>query len=155
MSRYIEEYGLVICPDFQRGHVWTEDQQIAYVEYILKNPSSGRTLYLNHPGWMKNWKGEFVLVDGLQRFTASRRFMNNEIPAYGFFCRDFRWYEGDETGERLPSELSFNVCIATLKSRADVLQWYLDFNSAGTQHSAEELARVRGLLRTAITEDWK
>jgi uncharacterized protein with ParB-like and HNH nuclease domain len=34
LSRY-EEYGLIYNPDFQRGYVWNEQQQIKYVEYIL------------------------------------------------------------------------------------------------------------------------
>lgn len=27
--------GLVLNPDFQRGHVWTEEQQIKFVEYLF------------------------------------------------------------------------------------------------------------------------
>ena len=29
-----EEMGLELNPDFQRGHVWTEQQQIAFLEYL-------------------------------------------------------------------------------------------------------------------------
>ena len=28
--------GLQFNPDFQRGHVWTEGQQIAFMEFLLK-----------------------------------------------------------------------------------------------------------------------
>ena len=27
-----------------------------------------------------------------------------------------------------------------------MLQWYIDMNSAGTQHSTEEIERVKGML---------
>jgi hypothetical protein len=33
LADYSEPYGLDLDPDFQRGHVWTEEQQIRYVEF--------------------------------------------------------------------------------------------------------------------------
>lgn len=40
LVKYIEEevetMGLQLNPDFQRGHVWTEEQQIAWLEYHLR-----------------------------------------------------------------------------------------------------------------------
>lgn len=138
LDRYINKYGLQLNPDFQRGHVWTEEQQIAYVEFILKCGESGRNIFLNHPGWMADWEGDFVLVDGLQRITAARRFINNEIRAYGRLA--------SELG-RMPSlDYGFSIHIAKLQTRAEVLKWYLDFNAGGTPHSKDEIDRVRALL---------
>ena len=44
-----KEEGLQLNPDFQRGHVWTEPQQIAYVEFLLRGGKSGRDFYFNYP----------------------------------------------------------------------------------------------------------
>jgi len=137
LDRFIK-MGLQLDPDFQRGHVWTEQQQVSYVEFALKIPQSGREIYLNHPGWMMSYKGDFVLVDGKQRLNAARRFINNEIPAFGTLCKDF---EG-----RMPLDITFSINIAKLKTRADVLKWYLDFNAGGTPHTKQEIDRVRSLL---------
>ncbi len=133
------ESPLDLNPDFQRGHVWTVDQQVAYVEFILRGGNSGRDVYFNHPGWMTNFKGEFVIVDGLQRLTAARKFMNNEIPAFGCLYKDFE-------GAFPWSSVGFTFHINDLKTRAEVLQWYLDFNSGGTPHTKEEISRVKNLL---------
>ena len=38
------------------------------------------------------------------------------------------------------------VHINNLKTRKDVLQWYLGLNTGGTPHSREELTRVAKLL---------
>ena len=74
-----EECGLEMNPDFQRGHVWTEQQQIAYIEFLLRGGKSGRVLYFNCPCWSLGDRDEdFVCVDGLQRSTAIIRFINNE-----------------------------------------------------------------------------
>jgi uncharacterized protein with ParB-like and HNH nuclease domain len=131
----IEELSLQLNPDFQRGHVWTRDQQIAYVEFVISGGGSGRELFFNHPGWGRDFKGDFVLVDGLQRITTVLAFMNNEIPAFGILCSDF---DG-----KVPHEFSFTVHVASLKTKNEVLDWYLLMNAGGTPHSKEEIERVR------------
>lgn len=130
---------LNIDPDFQRLHVWTEDQQIAWIEFFLRGGKSGLDIYFNHPGWRSNYKGEFVLVDGKQRIKAAMRFINNEIPAFGSYYREFT----DRIGFT-DTTLVFHV--NNLKTRAEVLQWYLEFNTGGTPHSAEEIAKAQRLL---------
>lgn len=137
---YIEEDGLQICPDFQRGHVWNEKQQIAYVEFIIKGGTTGRVFYLNHPNWMGNFKGDFVLVDGLQRYTALTKFLNNQLPVFGdnFFK--------DITPSFFVNDVYFKININNLKTRKEVLSWYVEMNSGGVVHTEEEINRVIDLM---------
>lgn len=128
---------LDICPDFQRGHVWSGDQQIAWMEYFMRGGESGLDIYFNHPNWMGSFEGDFVLVDGLQRLTAVRQFMSDDLRVFGALASEY---------DILPISCSLRFNVAILKTRADVLQWYLDFNSGGTPHSGAELDRVQGLL---------
>jgi hypothetical protein len=125
-------------PDYQRGHVWTEKQQVKYIEHILRGGKSGRDIYLNCPGWMRDFEGPFEVVDGKQRIQAVRRFLNNEIKVFGHYYREF---EG-----KLPYWVSFVVHINDLKTREEVLTWYLEMNEGGTIHTEEELETVRSLL---------
>lgn len=134
---------LDLNPDFQRAHVWTPDQQTAYVEYILRGGTSGHELYFNCTGWQSNFCGPYVIVDGKQRLEAVRRFMRGEIPAFGTMISDY-----SDKPDLLTARFSWNV--AALETRAAVLKWYLDFNAAGTQHTPEELARVRSMLEDAV-----
>jgi hypothetical protein len=127
-----------MCPDFQRGHVWTADQQVAYVEFFLRGGKSAREIYWNHPGWMGAFKGDMVLVDGLQRITALLAFLNDEIPAFGTFRKDF-------TGH-VPLTCTLRMCVCNLKTRAEVLAWYIELNEGGVVHTAEEIARVKAML---------
>lgn len=140
INDFVEE-GLQMNPDFQRGHVWTEQQQIAYVEYFLRGGRSGLDIYFNHPNWQSGGEakeGEFVCVDGLQRITACLRFMRNEIPIFGKYLNEFE----DEVTQRA----SFRFNINELQTREEVLTWYLEMNFAGTPHTKEELDRVTDLL---------
>lgn len=125
-------------PDFQRAHVWTEDQQVAYVEWIMRGGESGREITFNYPGWPRSLKGGGVIVDGKQRLHAVRRFLRGEIAPFGFPFSEW-------TG-RMRFHLSFSIRIASLETRAEVLKWYLDFNAGGTPHTYEEIEKVRRLL---------
>lgn len=138
LRRYVR-LGLNMDPDFQRAHVWTEQQQIAFVEYILRGGRSGLDVYFNHPGWMTTYKGEFVLVDGKQRLEALRCFLSNKIKVFGYYRNEFK----DEMG-LMNHSIRFNV--NDLKTRKEVLTWYLEMNSGGTPHTNEELEKVRLML---------
>lgn len=128
-------------PDFQRGHVWTEDKQTAYVEFCLRGGKSSRDIQFNCPGWMNDHRGPLVLVDGKQRLEAVRKFMRNELRVFnGNLLSEI---EGISHGVRR-SDFVFKV--NSLPTRAQVLTWYLELNSGGVVHTEDELARVRQLL---------
>lgn len=133
-----EQGSLDISPDFQRAHVWSEAQQIAWLEFFMRGGRTGRIFYFNHPGWMGLWKGDFVIVDGKQRLEAVRRFTENEIQVFGSYRSEFT--------DRLRIHQSLKLHVNDLKTRAEVLQWYIEFNSGGTPHTDAEIARVRKLL---------
>lgn len=134
-----EAQGLDLNPDFQRGHVWTKEQQSAYVEYVLRGGQSGKELYFNCANFGHGKEDLYVIVDGKQRLQAVRQFMRDEVPAFGYLRSE---YSGNMRGHTL--RLSWNV--AALETRAEILKWYLDFNSGGSIHTQEELCRVRQLL---------
>lgn len=157
LSKAIDDYvtalGLITDPDFQRGHVWTKEQQSAFVEYFLRGGKSGTTIYLNHPNW-RTFKtkvdgyNDFTLVDGLQRITAVKAFLAGEIPAFGVYIKDFEddWIMDDYVHHK------FTVCINDLQSKEEVLKWYIDMNKGGTPHTREEIAKVEELLREEIEQ---
>lgn len=131
---------LELCPDFQRGHVWNEKQQIAYIEYCLRSGTSGKIIYFNCSSWMNKFDTPLQLVDGLQRVTAVKRFLNNEIKVFGVYYKDFEDSMPYFNGE-------FIVNINNLQTRAEVLQWYIELNEGGVLHTKEEINKVKKLLK--------
>lgn len=129
-------------PDFQRAHVWTSDQKVRYVEFILRGGLTGKDILTNHPSWqsMSNVDGPYVLVDGKQRLSAVLGFLRGEVLAFGHRFEDFE----DRTSMR--HKLGFKWHVNDLQTRAEVLQWYLDLNTGGTVHASDEIERVRALL---------
>ena len=139
-------WGLVLIPDFQRGHVWTEEQQVAFVEFWLMGGKSGNIVYFNAPNYPNTYAdGSYVCVDGLQRITALRRFYYNEIKAFGHYYKEFE-------GRLSIMKCSMEIRVNNLKTREQVLQWYLEMNTGGTPHSKEEIDRVKELLRQSKEE---
>lgn len=137
------KHRLELNPDFQRGHVWSEKQQIAYIEYFLRGGKSARVVYLNCPWWASGDQEDYdmpmVCVDGLQRITALRKFANNEIKAFDCFYKDY-----EDTPRSTYCNIKINV--NDLKTKEDVLTWYLEMNTGGVVHSEEEINRVKKML---------
>jgi hypothetical protein len=143
VDQQVRVEGLVIEPDFQRGHVWTTEQRIRYVEYVLRGGEGGKELCFNRPNWNgrgTSADGPYEILDGLQRLTSAMMFMRDELPAFG---RRLSEYE-DRTALRY--YLGFKWRVFELPTRADVLRYYLDMNAGGTPHAESEIARVRALL---------
>ncbi len=140
INEYRTEYGMEMNPDFQRGHVWTREQEVKYVEFVLRGGHTALDFYFNHPHWMGSFEGTMVCVDGLQRITAILRFLNDEFPVFdGVFASEIE-------GLMRTMRYHFRIHVNSLENRDDVLRWYIEFNSGGTPHSREEIERVRGLI---------
>lgn len=135
---------ITLEPDYQRGHVWTESQQSAFVEYGLMGGESSMVITTNCPGWMQDFRGPYELVDGLQRITAVRRFLAGEIKAFGHLFTEY----GDEICWSGPS---FRWRVLSLPTRKEVLKLYLLLNDGGVVHSPQEIERVRALLASETT----
>lgn len=136
----IPGFRLDLDPPFQRAHVWTEAQQIAFVEFCLRGGRSGMDLYFNCPSWMKQFNTPLVLVDGKQRLEAVRRFLADDLIVFGSRLSDFTDRLRTVTGA------GFVISINDLQTDAEVLKWYLEMNSGGTPHTEAELDKVRSML---------
>lgn len=150
---WINDYGpMDLTPDFQRGHVWTDEQRIHYLENALRGivSAGGFIIQLNSPNWENHaYKGElprgFQCIDGLQRLTTVIEFMKGNIKPFGLTPQDLELSEFN-----VKSRFRFLFQIYDFANRADLLQHYLDLNAGGTPHSKEEIERVRALRDAAL-----
>lgn len=145
--------GFELNPDFQRGHVWTKDQQKHYIENIMRGvvPFGGTVIKLNCPNYeTDDFKGDlplgFQCIDGLQRVTAFKEYMAGNIKPFGLSLEDFE----DSSYQSRSHIFTFLFEIYSFKTRAELLRFYLDLNTGGTDHTEEEINRVKQLLQKAI-----
>ncbi|MCP4354797.1 MAG: DUF262 domain-containing protein [Proteobacteria bacterium] len=132
-----------IIPEWQRGHVWTEQQQIEYIEYCFTNPLQGGSAteiiiaeqYYNSDT-PEDFHVKIYLVDGLQRTTAVRRFLKGEIKAFGRFHHEYE----------MRGCVDFRVHMLKVNSEEEAMKLYLSLNGTGTPHTKDELDNVRDML---------
>ena len=123
---------LILQPDFQRGYVWNEFQQISYVEYVLKGGKAARNILFNCPSWQRKMNDPVECFDGQQRLGAALAFLDNKIQAFGTFYKDF---EGN-----LPLDVDFIFEVFCIKDRKELIQTYLDFSKGGSVHTEKDLS---------------
>ncbi|WP_368880403.1 DUF262 domain-containing protein [Proteus mirabilis] len=133
-------------PDYQRGHVWTLDQKIHYIENMLRFKFQPE-IRLNFPHYKdthskcKNGlkKNVVTCIDGLQRYTAITEFANekfkvfdNQVGVKDLDCTAFSF-------KRLHCILK----IYEFTDKKELLQFYIDLNAGGTFHTPDEINRVK------------
>lgn len=127
-------------PDFQRGYVWTQNQKEKYIEYILRGGIHANIILFNHPGWMGDFQGDFVLVDGKQRLDSVIGFMNNKVKAFGYYFNEFE--------DQMPTmQYCLQIGVNNLQTRLEVLEWYLELNTGGTVHTEKDINKVIELIK--------
>lgn len=155
LENYNTDYGLTLNPDFQRGHVWSQEQQIAFIESWVRGAvgEQARTITFNCPDFAGREKAAdsdlegMVCVDGLQRLTAVldfiagkfRVFTNPDVEALkeGLDYDYFTYTAYSMTTKHLRFQIYY------MQKKSDLLDYYLSFNGGGTAHSTEELTRIR------------
>lgn len=140
---------LQLNPDFQRGHVWDEARQVAYIENLFRGVAP-TVLRFNCASWGGRDQagdinpGDIVCVDGLQRLTAVRRFMKGEFKIFG--NEDSETLRGTQFDPNRMSSFRLSIQMFDISWRQQLLQFYLDINRGGVVHTEEELARVEEMM---------
>ena len=134
------ESPLILDPEWQRGRVWTEDQQISFMEYFLKGGTTGRDIYFNCSSWMAGFDTPVYCLDGLQRLTAAEEFLDDKIKVFGHYFSEY------EDRPRIVSNARFVFNMLCLKNKKELLKVYIDFNSGGTPHKPKEIERIQKMM---------
>ena len=150
------EVGFDLLPDYQRGRVWTREQQVAYIEHVALGGETARDVTAVHVGqsvhdYVTCSDGTITLpgysmLDGVQRVTAILSFVRDEFPVLTRIRPDGYLWSQFSRPLRRGTNLGVRWRVVTVPTVADVLRLYLRFNAAGTPHTPEELDRVRAML---------
>lgn len=161
IERFIEgqrkDIGVDLDPDFQRGHVWTDENRTRFVEHLLRGGQHGRTIVWNSPSYShrrvrtdSDLPSTLVLVDGKQRLSAITRFLADELPVFGGnLLSDFDPTSRNDITISTSPHLRLTMHVHGLQYRRELLDFYLQLNEGAIAHSREELDRVRALRDAA------
>lgn len=154
LAKLGSDYGcLELNPDFQRGHVWTPEQQVHFIENCLRGvvASNGFLIQFNCPEWSDpnpdtDLPSGLQCVDGLQRYTAVTEFVKGNVKPFGYTAEEL---QGTQFAVY---RFHMKVAVHSFTKRSDLLEHYLAINAGGTPHSPAEIERVRGLLKGALSK---
>jgi hypothetical protein len=142
-----------LSPDFQRGHVWDQEKQIAYVENYLRGqaPSLFRFNNVSASGNKEEKHGDIhyydmVCIDGLQRLTALREFMADRLVVFGDLTASA--LKGTVMDPKR-TNFTYEVEIFDFPHRHELLDYYVSLNAGGVVHSIEEIDRVKAMSEAA------
>lgn len=130
--------GVNFNPDYQRGYAWTDSDKEKYLASVLQGRDVGRFIIVNRP-----FPQLPEVLDGKQRLSCLIQFFLSEIPCNGVYWDELNFMDKHIFESRA-------VQVATLStaqySRADLLQIFLEANTAGVPQTEEHLSHVRELL---------
>ena len=142
--RHLELYNVNLDPDYQRGNVWTPEQQSKFVGALIEDNTQINPVILNDVSGTD--LSETEVVDGKQRITAIMAWIEGKFNALCPCGDEVSCESLDETEKRgLGMATSMHWKFVAL-NRKEVMQYYLRLNCGGTIHTQEELDRVRGML---------
>lgn len=135
--------GMQLCyyvPLFQRDLKWTDNQKTSFIESVWCGRAVGALLATRISRNKKTGvKHPFsnMLLDGQQRLNAVRCYLNNKVPAFGYYFEELNsasqeWFLGFNFNVELFSAHSYSL--DTFK------QMYDELNFSGTIHEEAERA---------------
>ena len=123
-------------PSYQRGHCWTQKQKEEFLGHLLTGGEVNAIILQRVPD-----EDEAEILDGKQRVTAILEWLDNKVGANINGTLLFR------------REVENGLHRVTIKARYINLPWearkafYIKLNSAGTPHTAEDLATARNAIQ--------
>lgn len=125
-------------PAFQRGLVWTQEQNVAFIESAWLGIPLGT--YNTHA---MDWEGNEAeakhfsgwLIDGQQRLTAIEGYWNDKFKVFGLL-----WSELTVQEKRRFTSIKFSYFESSLWDEALIRDLYNRMAFGGTPHKIEEMA---------------
>ena len=141
----IEQFEIDLNPEYQRGHVWSAEQERKFVGAMLENHKAIPPFWFNWTNKKFN-RSDSEIVDGKQRITALLHWLAGDIIAECPCGISIHYSDLSEIDNRNVENYILMDWNFVQLSRKDVMKFYLRLNSGGTIHNAEELDRVKKLI---------
>lgn len=150
LSQHINDGALNLDPPYQRGHVWTLEQQQNFLGFVLEGgrPPEAfvRELAFDKPPF-------FEVVDGKQRMTALHKWWMGEISAKLPTSGQMVWAKDLDVVETRFAKREMNTSVQFLRGNdEEIMRVYLRLNRGGTVHTDDEIRKVERLIEASREE---
>lgn len=131
-------YGLDLDPEYQRGYVWNNEDEVALIDSIFNNCDIGKFVFIN-----KDCDDNFCyeILDGKQRVNTILRFFEGRFAYKGYLFNDLSKLDRYKFK-------NFNISIAEIRNASQemIYQYFLKANKTGKVMDKEHLEKVENLL---------
>ena len=145
---------LELNPEFQRGHVWNLDKQIAFVENLLRGIDLNKIIRFNdltmHPhddvdDFLQN---KILCIDGLQRLTAIIDFIDGKYKIFNnqLNYQDILNHPDKPSMRRIFNHALIQFDFLQITSYKELLEYYIDLNTGGVNHTQADIQIAKDLL---------
>lgn len=134
-------------PSFQRHLVWTQEQQIKFIESAWRGIPLG-SFMIHRMDWERGGKAlpfSGWVIDGQQRLTAIDAYWNNEFPVYGSL-----WSDVPRRDQRAFLNTKFPHYEVVVKDEDEIKELYLLMAFGGVAHT--EADRQHALSPASLKE---
>lgn len=146
---------LELNPEFQRGHVWKLNQQIAFVENLLRGIDINKTIRFNDLT-MRPYddaddilKNKIICIDGLQRLTAIIDFVDGKYKVFNnqLSYDDILNHPDKASMRRIFNSALLQFEFLQITSYKEVLEYYIDLNFGGVAHTPADIQIAKDILK--------
>lgn len=132
-------WGIDTEADYQRGNVWTPDQEASLINSIFENVQIG-TFVLVHREY-ESGKAGYEIIDGKQRLLTLVKFCESRFPFRGYLYRDLKISDRNHIDD-------YTVGYSEVRNitQAQKYKLFLRLNTCGKPQDQSHIEKVRKLL---------
>jgi hypothetical protein len=134
-------FGTNSNPDYQRGYVWNEQDEINLIDSVFNGSDIGKFVFLKYE-WPKT---DVDVLDGKQRLNTLVRFITSQFSYKGLY-----WHQLSKSDRYKFEDRKVQVAEldANRFTEADKLRLFLQVNVAGVPQDESHLTEIRQKLAT-------
>ena len=145
---------LELNPEFQRGHVWNLDKQIAFIENLLRGIDINKIIRFNdltmypHDDADDFLQNKILCIDGLQRLTAIIDFIDGKYKIFNnqLNYQDILNHPDKPSMRRIFNNALIQFDFLQITSYKELLEYYIDLNTGGVAHTQADIQIAKDLL---------
>jgi hypothetical protein len=132
--------GLDLNPDYQREHVWSEEQKVDLIDSIFKNIEIGKFTIIRRK-FSEELDNYYEVLDGKQRIQAILDFYECRFKYKGLTYNDLNWIDRNHF-------TNYSVSWAETEPLTDKqkYRYFLKLNKCGVPMSKDQIEKVEKML---------
>ncbi|MBJ9640742.1 DUF262 domain-containing protein [Citrobacter sp. FDAARGOS_156] len=134
--------------EYQREYIWGEEEQQTFLRVLISGFPIGSVALAKAPDWDTSDGPYIEVVDGKQRLTTLKMFINNKIPIV-IGDEEIFWFEFSRAEQLSFGRPTLTAVILDDATTKDRIEYFIAVNFTGVPQSEEHKRHVMQLMEAA------